>query len=386
MPDLAWLRHPSERSRLVLAVVASVILAGLAAVMILKRFETDHVIWTMVVGPAAAALGWAALQLHRAHLLGNALRVTPESLPELHAVLEDVRTRLEYDRRVDVYVDDRVDGLMSLTSLFGTRIILIEGDLARRPARGWPPPRADLPAGPLHRIAQEPARPDRPAAPAGHADAADRVVNVFIWPYDRAVIHTGDQIGLATCGDLDAALNALDRLLVGGTLGPSVRDAGVYDQAARVRRQALPRLAQLFSRAPHVTNRYVNLMAFAERHAPEQRAATVAAMDEAGATRLGDLAGRTPHRSWHPRRRRVLIPAARRADRRAGGRRRGLLAARRGDDGPRRRPGRPHERPARPRPAVVRGLVRADGRRRAAGDRLHRGCADVGRLRAVRAA
>jgi hypothetical protein len=54
----------------------------------------------------------------------------------------------------------------------------------------------------------------------------------------------------------------------------------------------------------------VNLMAFAERHTPEQRAAVVAAMGEAGATRLGDLAKRTPHRSWHPGRRRLLAPVA----------------------------------------------------------------------------
>jgi hypothetical protein len=308
--DLTWLRHPSERSCLVLAVAASVILAGLAAVLIAKRLETDQVIWTMVVGPVAAALGWLALQLHRANLLGNAVRVTPESLPELHDVLEEVRAKLDYHRRVDVYVTDRVDGLMTLTSLFGTRIVLIEGDLVATLLEDGR--RRELTFLVARFIGSLKSQRDR-IAPLRLLVTLARpigLVNVFIWPYDRAVVHTGDQIGLATCGDLDAALNALDRLLVGGTLAPSVRDAGVFDQAAQVRRRRLPRLAQLFNRQPHLANRYVNLMAFAERHAPEQRAATVAAMDEAGATRLGDLAGRTPHRSWHPRRRRVLVPAA----------------------------------------------------------------------------
>jgi hypothetical protein len=308
--DLAWLRHPSERSRLVLAVAASVVLAGLAAVLIAKRLETDQVIWTMVVGPVAAAVGWLALQLHRANLLGNAVRVTPESLPELHAVLEEVRATLDYHRRVDVYVTDRVDGLMTLVSLFGTRIILIEGDLVATLLEDGR--RRELTFLLARFIGSLKSQRDR-IAPLRLLVTLARpigLVNVFIWPYDRAVVHTGDQIGLAACGDLDTALNALDRLLVGGTLGPSVRDAGVFDQAAQVRRRRLPRLAQLFNRQPHLANRYVNLMAFAERHAPEQRAATVAAMGEAGATRLGDLAGRTPHRSWHPRRRRLLVPAA----------------------------------------------------------------------------
>jgi hypothetical protein len=76
VPDLAWLRHPSERSRLVLAVAASVILAGLAVVLFVKRLERDQVIWTMAAGPALLGLGWVVLQITRAQLLGNAVRVT----------------------------------------------------------------------------------------------------------------------------------------------------------------------------------------------------------------------------------------------------------------------------------------------------------------------
>jgi hypothetical protein len=308
--DLAWLRHPSERSRLVLAVAASVILGGLAVVLFAKRLERDHVIWTVATGPAALAFGWIALQIARAQLLGNAVRVTPESLPELNEAIEDVRARLGYHRRVDVYVTDRVSGLMTLTSLFGTRIIMIEGDLvASLLADGK---RSELTFLIARFFGALQSQRDRvvPLRLLVTIVRSIGMVNVLIWPYDRAVVYSGDQIGLAVAGDLDAALNALDRLLVGGTLGPSVRDAGVFDQASQVRSRRLPRIAQLFHRQPHLANRYVNLMAFAERHTPEQRAAVVAAMGEAGATRLGDLARRTPHRSWHPSRRRLVVPAA----------------------------------------------------------------------------
>ena len=154
----------------------------------------------MVVGPVVAATAWLALQLHRANLLGNAVRVTPESLPELHAVLDEVRNRLAYHRRVDVYVTDRVSGLMSLTSLFGTRIIMIEGDLA-----------ATL-----------------------LSDGRRAELTFLVARFIGALKSERDRIGLATAGDLDAAL-----------------------------------------------------MAFAERHAPGQRAAMVAAMGV-------DLPARTP--------------------------------------------------------------------------------------------
>jgi hypothetical protein len=308
--DLAWLRHPSERSRLVLAVAASVILAGLAVVLFAKRLERDQVIWTMAAGPAALAFGWVVLQIARAHLLGNAVRVTPESLPELDEVVEDVKQRLGYHRRVDVYVTDRVSGLMTLTSLFGTRIIMIEGDLVASLINDGKRPELTFLVARFIGALQSQRDRVVPLRLLVTIARSIGVVNVLIWPYDRAVVYSGDQIALAIAGDLDAALNALDRLLVGGTLGPSVRDAGVFDQASQIRSRRLPRIAQLFHRQPHLANRYVNLMAFAERYTPEQRAAVVAAMGEAGATRLGDLAKRTPHRSWHPSRRRLLTPAA----------------------------------------------------------------------------
>lgn len=310
MTDLSWLRHPSERSRLVLAVAASVMLAGLAVVLFAKRLERDQVIWTMAGGPALLAAGWVVLQITRAHLLGNAVRVTHESLPELDDVIEDVRSRLGYHRRVDVYVTDRVPGLMTLTSLFGTRIIMIEGDLVAALIEHGK--RTELTFLIARFFGALQSQRDRvvPLRLLVTLARSIGVVNPLIYPYDRAVVYSGDQIGLAVAGDLDAALNALDRLLVGGTLGPSVRDAGVFDQASQIRSRRLPRIAQLFHRQPHLANRYVNLLAFAERHTPEQRAVVVAAMGEAGATRLGDLAKRTPHRSWHPRRGRLLTPAA----------------------------------------------------------------------------
>jgi hypothetical protein len=309
VPDLAWLRHPSERSRLVLAVAASVILAGLAVVLFVKRLERDQVIWTMAAGPALLGLGWVVLQITRAQLLGNAVRVTPESLPKLDEVIEDVRAQLGYHRRVDVYVTDRVSGLMTLTSLFGTRIIMIEGDLVASLIDHGKRSELTFLMGRFIGALQSQRDRGVPLRLLVTIARSIGVINPLIYPYDRAVVYSGDQIGLAVAGDLEAALNALDRLLVGGTLGPSVRDAGVFDQASLVRSRRLPRIAQLFHRQPHLANRYVNLMAFAERHTPEQRAAVVAAMGEAGATRLGDLAKRTPHRSWHPSRRRLLTPA-----------------------------------------------------------------------------
>ncbi len=94
----------------------------------------------------------------------------------------------------------------------------------------------------------------------------------------------------------------MNRLLVGKELGPRLVIKGVLDQAAIVRRRWLPRLAQLFMSEPHATNRYLNLLAFFARTAPEEVRAWRASLDEATATRLTAVLDASPNRRA-PRRR-----------------------------------------------------------------------------------
>ena len=65
----------------------------------------------------------------RSRLLGGAVRISETTLPELQAVLNEVRARLDYHKHVDVYIKDKVDGGSVMTSYLGTRLIQIEGGL-----------------------------------------------------------------------------------------------------------------------------------------------------------------------------------------------------------------------------------------------------------------
>ena len=190
MTDLSWLRHPSERSRLVLAVAASVMLAGLAVVLFAKRLERDQVIWTMAAGPALLAAGWVVLQITRAHLLGNAVRVTHESLPELDDVIQDVHERAKAHKFFS---------LMTLTSLFGTRIIMIEGDLVAALIDHGK--RTELTFLMARFFGALQSQRDRvvPLRLVVTLARSIGVVNPLIYPYDRPVVYSGHQIGLAAC-------------------------------------------------------------------------------------------------------------------------------------------------------------------------------------------
>ena len=100
--------------------------------------------WTFlaVVAVGLAAFGglvWLSVQVYRSRLLGGAVRVSEATLPELQAVFDEVRTRLDYQKPVDVYVMDKVSGGSAMTSYLGARLIQIEGGLvAESRAASWP--------------------------------------------------------------------------------------------------------------------------------------------------------------------------------------------------------------------------------------------------------
>jgi hypothetical protein len=123
------LLHPAEFSRMLLALSAVVISIGvyvaflLAFVGPLGLAVVTGVVLFLVVSV------WLSLQLFRARLLGQSVRVSDDSLPEIQTLIDEIRARLDYHRPVDVYVSQKVSPSMSLTSYFGTKVILVEGSL-----------------------------------------------------------------------------------------------------------------------------------------------------------------------------------------------------------------------------------------------------------------
>jgi len=300
--DIRALQHPAEDSRLLLALSASAVVFGFAAMAVYAIVG-----WAVLVEYAAyiAAFGvvvWVSLQIYRSRLLGGAVRVTETTLPELQSVFDEVRARLNYHKPVDVYVMDKVDGGSSMTSYLGTRLIRIEGGLA-----------ADL-LGDEHRaelrfmigrhIGQLKARHQRllPIMLAISLVDSLKFLQLFLAPYYRTTAKSGDQIAAACSGDIQATAGMMNRLLVGKELGPRLVVKGVLDQAAIVKRRWLPRLAQLFQSEPHATNRYLNLLAFFARVAPEEISRWRASLDEDTASRLTAAINASAHKRA-PRRR-----------------------------------------------------------------------------------
>src|SRR3982074_934374 len=128
LPPFRSLLYPGERWRFWLAALAS------GAFLLLLLYALGNRGLSTLIAVVISLLitvcsVWWALQVMRARLLGNSVKVTSVSFPELQTLLDEVRTQLGYKGRVDVYVAEKSDPSVRLTAYLGTRIILIEGGL-----------------------------------------------------------------------------------------------------------------------------------------------------------------------------------------------------------------------------------------------------------------
>ena len=268
--DVRRLKHPSEPSRFALAASASILLVGLGLLLVVRL--------TGIIGVAAlgatllVVLGsvWWAVQVHRASLLGAAARVTPETFPVLSEAADEIRQQVGYARPVEIFVIAHTEAPARLTSFFGTHVLLMEGDLVADLVKPENRPQLDFVLATFFGKLKVKALAWAPLLIAIDSLRLPQVLNFIIAPWERATVYTGDQVAATCCGSLDESIIALNRLPVGKELAHSVGMSGLLDQAASVRRRWLPRLQQLYSRYPHLTNRYLNLLSFADHSVSEQ--------------------------------------------------------------------------------------------------------------------
>jgi hypothetical protein len=256
---LRELQHPLQKRRFVLAFICGLMLFPLiAAGLILGA--------VVLVVPAAAFMLWVSSRTLYAHFLGNTVQVSPLNYPRIYDIGEEMKKLLGYTKPVSIFVLEQssfnaylMKFLFYRKAVFLPSEVLEEGVtddevrwlvgrfigylLARQRAgfRGW-----------IIRAAQQ-----------------LLILNLFLLPYERALVYTGDRIALAAIkGDINSAVSVMQKLLVGRELGYSVNPAGIIDQQGQVKGSVFAFLARLASGYPHQTTRYVDLIWFASQRYP----------------------------------------------------------------------------------------------------------------------
>jgi hypothetical protein len=257
------LRHPLQHRRFVLALVFALILFPVIA--------TGLVVGSVfLVVPLIGLLLWISGRVLYANFVGNCILVSTLSYPRIQAIGEVLKTQIGYHKPVDIFVYEQGNfNAYLLKFIFYRKAVFLNSELlengvsddevrwligrfigylrARRQAGFW---------GWTIRAAQK-----------------LLIFNLFLLPYERALVYTGDRLALAVIsGDLTSAISAMQKLLVGRQLGYSVNPEGIADQQRLVKGSFFAFLARIATSFPHMTTRYVDLIVFAKSYYPAQYA------------------------------------------------------------------------------------------------------------------
>jgi nitrate reductase NapE component len=255
------LKHPLQPRRFVLALFFALILFPLIAIALVAGT-------IFIVVPMIGLLLWMSGRILFAFYLGNSILVSELNYPRIHRIGEDLKARIEYKKPVNIFVYEHGNfNAYLMKFLFYRRAVFLNSELlevgvtddelrwligrfvgylrARRQAGFW---------GWSIRAAQQ-----------------MLVFNLFLLPYERALVYTGDRIALAMInGDICSAASAMQKLFVGRQLGYTLNPNGLLDQHRSVKGSLFAFLARVGMAYPHLTARYVDLIEFTKERYPEQ--------------------------------------------------------------------------------------------------------------------
>jgi uncharacterized membrane protein YqjE len=218
---MSELRHPTEPARFALALVALAVAVGVAVFVLISLRQITILLAFFALIIFMVLVIWVAIQVIRIRLLGDAVLVSSQTLPEVQEVVDTVRDRLGYSRRVDLFVVDKISNVLSadaapitLTTFFGVHVLVAEGEALGD--LGSPAERQRLLFTLATYVGALKARYAQwwsPLFTAFSMTGLTVFVFPFVLPYYRATVYSGDRIAHACCGDLEVSLHAVYRAL-----------------------------------------------------------------------------------------------------------------------------------------------------------------------------
>ncbi len=272
--ELKALRHPSEGSRFWITLIVVVPILVAAIILVFASLGTA------LLGVAAIVFAlWVSMKILTARLLGGTVKVSPENFPEIDAAVCEYKELFGHPGKIDVYVYDGQSFNAILMPLLRRKYILIHSDVISETASKnevrW------IVARFIGSLASKHYRFSWLQAIISSIEKI-MIFNILLYPYERAVIKSGDQLGLfAINGDIESAVRVSHRLMIGGALGDRVSLTGVLRQHEAISRSFFGWLAKCLSPFPHTTARIANLLRVAGERYPLQLQAMLASKDEA---------------------------------------------------------------------------------------------------------
>jgi hypothetical protein len=257
------LRHPLEKRRFALALVFAIILFPLIAAGLI--FGT-----IVLIVPLFALLLWLSGRVLYAYFLGNCVLVSNLNYPRVYIIGEELKILMGYTKPVNIFVYEQGHfNAYLMKFIFFRKGVFLNSELLETGVTD------DEVRWLVGRFIGFLRAQQRAGFWGWMIRAAQKMVvfDLFLLPYERALVYTGDRLALEVIGgDISCAVSVMQKLLVGRQLGYSVNPVGMIDQQRQVKGSVFAFLARVGRAFPHMTSRYVDLIAFSRMYYPVQYA------------------------------------------------------------------------------------------------------------------
>ena len=290
-PDLAAIRHPSEGSRFLITLCVLVPVAIILAIIVMATFGI-----ALIIVPFVLFISWFSLRLFMAWYVNNTVKVTEESFPHVWHAIQEAKDLFTYPERVEAYVVEDGSYNAAVLPLLRRKYLLINSDLLK-PMNN--PDETRFIVGRF--VGALAARHYRFMWFQVLLNGIQRlaILNVLLFPYERAVQLSGDRLGLYFIGgDTATAVRARIKSVVGSEVASQVNLASFTQQRVEAGQGFFDWLTRALSRFPHATKRVDELIAFGLEAYPEKTEPWLASIDprEPVVARPADHAGSEGYR------------------------------------------------------------------------------------------
>jgi len=260
--DFKTYAHPLLLRRFVLALVFAGLLVPVVLGIIALTFGI--ILFYVLI---LVFLFWFSARVFFARMVGNSVVVSDVNYPRINTLAEELKVKLGYHKPVHMFVYEQGSFNAYMSFLFFRRAIFLNSELLETGVSDnevrWI----------VGRFIGYLRSREQAGLPGWLIRGAQRllVFNVFLYPYERAMVYTGDRLAVAAMdGDISSAASAMQKLFVGRQLGYSVNPEGIIDQQRRIKGTFFGFMARVMSHFPHMTARYVDLIVFAKVFFPAE--------------------------------------------------------------------------------------------------------------------
>ncbi|MAK59773.1 MAG: hypothetical protein CMK09_02220 [Ponticaulis sp.] len=253
--DLKKLRHPVENSRFLFALIVVIPLAFAAI---------GFAIFTFGIPILALYLMFVFIRnLIYVQFIGNAVRVDEHSFPEIHHAAQEICELIGYKKQIDIFIYEEGSFNAMLVPFLKKKAVILNSETVH----GASTTEIRWLIGRFVGYLQGKKLRFMWAEILLNSLENTWVFNLFLYPYERAAVLTGDRIGAyAVDYNEEAIVSALNKLMVGPDIAHRVSTDSLYTQYQELKRRPFfSLLARLYIPFPHMIRRVAEMHIFLER-------------------------------------------------------------------------------------------------------------------------